>query len=193
MGKTKTVYVPRVRDNGKNPKHDGKAFRVRTHTNGAGQYGTRRWAEEAIKDALLHDKDLIRVGVGTEKIPFNEDADPDVWLKGDVKPASEVPTKYRITYVAMITAAANAARDSGTAQYVNESFRTYDEQNSFYQNYLNGGALAAAPGHSEHEFALALDIVNAWTQPKFAKALKKHGFKKTVPSEKWHCGYYPKG
>ena len=37
-------------------------------------------------------------------------------------------------------------------------FRTFDEQNALYQKHLKGGPLAAAPGHSPHEFGLAIDF-----------------------------------
>lgn len=189
MSKTKTVYVPRVRDTGKNPRHDGKAFRVRTHKNPAGQYGTRKWAEQIIETALSHDADLVRVGVGTEKIRLDDQAKADEWLTGDVRAISSVPKQYRDDYRESIYALANAAREYGEPLHINSGFRTLAQQIRAWENYLKGGPLAARPGTSAHERGTAFDISNAWTNKKLAKILRKHGFAQTVPSEKWHVQY----
>lgn len=190
MTKTKNVYVPRVRDTGENPKHDGKAFRVRTNSNRAGQYGTRKWAEEALADALANDHDLERVGVSIERIPVDVDAEIETWLTGFV-PLHKVDPKHRPRYRRTLQAAANAARDAGRVVHINSSYRTRKVQERLYANYLAGGALAARPGTSEHELGGALDISDLWINRKLARAFRKHGFVKSVPSERWHASHRP--
>lgn len=184
--KTVTRYVPRVRDTGPKPKHDGKAFRVRTKTNPAGQFGTRKWAEEVLARALRNDRSLVRVGVGTEKVAIDDQADPNVWLTGDLVAINKVPTRHRDDYRDSVHALANAAREYGEVLHLNESYRTYEQQVRFWELYQAGGNLAAKPGTSPHEFGVAFDIPNAWTNKRLAGILKKHGFKQTVPGERWH-------
>lgn len=48
--------------------------------------------------------------------------------------------------------------ESEYAWRVAEAFRTYDYQNGLYLKHLAGGPLAAPPGHSAHEFGLAVDV-----------------------------------
>lgn len=184
MSKQITVYVPRVRDTGPKPQHEGSAFRVKTHANPAGQYGTRKRAEQAIKDAIANDSSLARVGVGTEKItkaPSYKD-----WLTGDVKPPASVPAKYRPAYLDTLERATLAAVEYGHAIYVSESFRTREQQEAFWDIYQHGGSLAARPGTSPHEKGIALDIPNARTNKKLIKALRKHNLIDDVKSEIWH-------
>lgn len=186
MTKTKTYYVGRVRDTGASPKEDGKAFRVRTTSNPAGQFSMRKTAQAAIDAALKNDHDLVSAGVQTEKIAASDDAPIDKWLVGNVVAINKVPTKYRSGYGRMLQAAANMAREYGHALQVNESFRTLKQQQYFWDLYKNhGGAIAAKPGTSNHEFGLALDIPNLWSDKKLAKLAKKYGFAPEA-GEAWH-------
>ncbi len=41
---------------------------------------------------------------------------------------------------------------------VTEGFRTSEYQQTLYDKYLQGGPLAAPPGHSAHEKGLAIDV-----------------------------------
>lgn len=68
-------------------------------------------------------------------------------------------------------------------------FRTQAEQEALYRLYRAGsGNLAARPGYSNHQDGKALDLntrdpgVYAWLTRNGAR----FGFKRTVPSERWH-------
>ncbi len=82
-----------------------------------------------------------------------------------------------------------AARRDGVTLRVNSGFRTYEHQAELYRLYLAGrGNLAAPAGHSNHQNGLALDLntsdrgVYRW----LTRNAARFGFKRTVPSEKWH-------
>lgn len=82
-----------------------------------------------------------------------------------------------------------AARRDGVHLSVVSGFRTYDEQAHLYRLYRAGrGNLAAPPGHSNHQNGWALDLnthgagVYRWLN----RNARRFGFKRTVPSEKWH-------
>ena len=85
-----------------------------------------------------------------------------------------------------------AARKASVTINVVSGFRTMAEQRYLYNCYktkkCNGGNLAAAPGYSNHQSGAALDLntggrgVYNW----LAKHGKAYGFRRTVPSEKWH-------
>lgn len=188
--KQKTVYVGRVRDTGSSPKHGGKAFRVRPASNRAGQFSTRKWAQNAIDAALKLDSDLVSAGVQTEKIKAGEQpAKVSEWLSGDVKAVASVPTAYRAAYRDMLHAAAEVARDYGRVLHVTESFRTRAQQEHFWDLYQNhGGAIAARPGTSNHEKGRALDIPGAWSDKRLAKLFKAAGFGQEA-GESWHVHY----
>jgi hypothetical protein len=86
----------------------------------------------------------------------------------------------------------SAARKVGVHLYVNSGFRTMASQRYLYGCYTskrcNGGNLAAVPGYSNHQSGHALDLdtsasgVYSW----LANHGHSYGFRRTVPSEKWH-------
>jgi hypothetical protein len=83
---------------------------------------------------------------------------------------------------------AAAARKNVTIKVVS-GFRTMAQQRALYRKYKQGrGPIAAPPGYSNHQSGLALDLntrgagVYAW----LTKHGKTYGFRRTVPSEKWH-------
>lgn len=49
-------------------------------------------------------------------------------------------------------------QDDPANWFITYGFRTRDEQAALYAKYLQGGPLAAPPGHSAHEVGLAVDI-----------------------------------
>lgn len=85
-----------------------------------------------------------------------------------------------------------AARKASVTINVVSGFRTMAEQRYLYNCYktkrCNGGNLAAVPGYSNHQSGSAVDLntsgrgVYNW----LAKHGKAYGFRRTVPSEKWH-------
>ena len=82
-----------------------------------------------------------------------------------------------------------AAAKSGVHIKVVSGFRTMAQQRYLYQLYKSGkGNLAAPPGYSNHQSGHALDLntsssgVYSW----LANHGAAYGFKRTVPSEKWH-------
>jgi hypothetical protein len=82
-----------------------------------------------------------------------------------------------------------AARRAGVSIRVVSGFRTMEEQRRLYALYKAGrGNLAAPPGYSNHQSGHALDLntsaagVYGW----LTRHAGAYGFRRTVPSEKWH-------
>ena len=82
-----------------------------------------------------------------------------------------------------------AARRDGVDLHVVSGWRSMAKQRSLYRDYLAGrGNLAAPPGFSNHQSGHALDLndsargVHAWLVANAAD----YGFRRTVPSERWH-------
>ena len=85
-----------------------------------------------------------------------------------------------------------AARRSGVHLYIASGFRSMASQRYLYHCYktraCNGGHLAAVPGYSNHQSGHALDLntsaggVYSW----LGNHGPSSGFRRTVPSEKWH-------
>lgn len=94
----------------------------------------------------------------------------------------------RATAAAFVKMRSAAAR-AGVNIHVVSGFRTMEEQRRLYRLYKEGrGNKAAAPGFSNHQSGHALDLntrapgVYAWLTRHGAQ----YGFRRTVPSEKWH-------
>jgi len=90
----------------------------------------------------------------------------------------------------------DAAKKDGVNLSINSGFRTYEEQEYFYNCYLtkscNNGNFAMPPGYSNHENGIALDI--NYHGPNYAwlsTNATEFGFVRTVESEKWHWEYRP--
>jgi LAS superfamily LD-carboxypeptidase LdcB len=86
-----------------------------------------------------------------------------------------------------------AADAAGVSLSINSGFRTQAEQQYFYKCYqtraCNNGNLAARPGYSNHQNGRALDLATSnWTW--VANNAGRFGFKKTVPSERWHYEFF---
>ncbi|CAN5923957.1 hypothetical protein BH11MYX4_BH11MYX4_28240 [soil metagenome] len=85
-----------------------------------------------------------------------------------------------------------AARGAGVSLHINSGFRSMAQQRYLYHCYktrsCNGGNLAAPPGYSNHQSGHALDLntsashVYSW----LASHGHAYGFRRTVPSERWH-------
>ena len=72
------------------------------------------------------------------------------------------------------------------------SYRTLAQQEQLYQNYLNGGALAAVPGTSNHGWGLAVDTPDSRYWDMIQRIGAKYGWQKAwsdAPSEPWHVKY----
>ena len=106
-----------------------------------------------------------------------------------------------------------AAKESGVDLVVNSSFRSNESQERLFTAYVKAmaefksgkrpskPAIAARPGHSNHQSGIALDInrapgddlstavpdspIDKWLN----ENAKTYGFKRTVPSEPWHWEY----
>jgi hypothetical protein len=85
-----------------------------------------------------------------------------------------------------------AAKRRGISLWINSGFRTMAQQRYFWNCYkskkCNGGNLAAPPGYSNHQSGAALDL-NTSSRGVYsflANHGKAYGFRRTVPSEKWH-------
>lgn len=85
-----------------------------------------------------------------------------------------------------------AAEEDGVKLRLNSGFRTMSEQQYLYRCYqtksCNNGNLAAKPGYSNHQNALAVDVSDPSGKWLYANA-KRFGFENTVPSEPWHWEY----
>ena len=86
-----------------------------------------------------------------------------------------------------------AAKAKGVAIRVVSGFRTMAQQRYLYNLYLSGrGNLAAKPGYSNHQSGHALDLntsaggVYTW----LSNHGRAYGFKRTVPSERWHWEHW---
>lgn len=111
-----------------------------------------------------------------------------------------VATKIADQYLKLKAAAAQ----SGVTVQLNSGFRANDDiqmpdgsikqgQKSLYQQYLNGGNLAAKPGYSNHQNGSAIDInvTNTNTYQWLVQNAIKFGFIRGVASERWHWEYKP--
>ena len=88
------------------------------------------------------------------------------------------------------------ARGKGYRVYVRSGFRTYQEQEALYRNYLrNGSPLAAKPGTSRHESGRAADVnlvtpkgayLNIGGDAMTRRLLKEQGLVRPVEGESWH-------
>lgn len=86
----------------------------------------------------------------------------------------------------------SAARKKGVTLHVVSGFRSMAQQRYLYNCYktkrCNGGNLAAPPGYSNHQSGKALDL-NTSSRGVYtflANRGRAYGFRRTVPSEKWH-------
>jgi hypothetical protein len=75
------------------------------------------------------------------------------------------------------------AKASGEPISFNSGFRTRAEQEAAYADYQAGGALAAVPGTSNHEFGRAADVN---LTDKQRELLSQFGLGLPVPGEDWH-------
>ena len=120
------------------------------------------------------------------------DAFPIVVVTVDGKPAElESANAYWVMK--------QAALADGVELDVSSGFRTWEEQEYFYNCYINqncnGGNLAARPGYSNHQSGHAFDLntsdggVYDWLNNNAAR----FGFERTVPSEPWHWEWWGGG
>lgn len=87
----------------------------------------------------------------------------------------------------------DAARRDGVDLAVVSGYRTNEQQEDLFRLYRRGrGPLAARPGTSNHQSGHALDLDMTLTGA--TRWLKRHargfGFKRTVPSERWHWEHW---
>jgi LAS superfamily LD-carboxypeptidase LdcB len=85
-----------------------------------------------------------------------------------------------------------AAERAGIKLFVNTAFRANDEQLRLYQLWKDGkGNLAAAPGYSNHQMGLSVDIGGVGSYQSAAYAwlsanARRFGFVNDVSGEYWH-------
>lgn len=175
----KRVYGARARKD----KHDPWT-RVKTNKNTKGQWGTRAQAQAELDKLIDRGWAGHTFSMIVKKVP--DQPKVDTWLKGDVVDIMSVPKEFRDDYRDTLYRTARAAAKSKTVVQVNDSFRTRREQEQRWQTYQNGGALAARPGTSDHEFGLSLDINNGSSMHAFDKAMHDEGMMRDVASEGWH-------
>lgn len=87
----------------------------------------------------------------------------------------------------------NAAKAVGVTLQMNSGFRSMAEQTILYAKYKAGGALAAQPGHSNHQGGIAADIESGGGRNAAYHWLVlnagRYGWRRTVASEPWHWVY----
>jgi LAS superfamily LD-carboxypeptidase LdcB len=86
----------------------------------------------------------------------------------------------------------SAAAEDGVQLWIRSGFRSWDEQQWFYDAWKAGwGNKAARPGFSNHQMGTALDLdlddPNAYDW--MVAHGKTYGFKRTVRTEPWHWEY----
>lgn len=88
------------------------------------------------------------------------------------------------------------ARKLGTELYPTgsmSSYRTYEQQEYLYQQYLNGtGNLAAVPGTSNHGTGITVDVPYTYMRDMIDRIGARYGYSKSwsdAPSEWWHICY----
>lgn len=105
---------------------------------------------------------------------------------------SGVKPDFWNNFTAMI---ADYGQQTGRTIPLNSAFRSYEQQQYFWDKYGHDSKRAARPGNSLHEYGLALDVGDkAGTDTdQMAKMglLDKYGFMRPLPNEKWHLT--PKG
>ncbi len=75
--------------------------------------------------------------------------------------------------------------ESGGRVTISSGYRTHEEQQTLYNNYIAGkGNLAAKPGSSRHEHGMAVDFGGDLNLA--AQLASKHGLIASVPDERWH-------
>ena len=87
----------------------------------------------------------------------------------------------------------DVARHDGVDLAVVSGYRTNEQQEELFRLFRRGrGPLAARPGTSNHQSGHALDL--DMSLPGATRWLKRHarqfGFKRTVPSERWHWEHW---
>ena len=74
---------------------------------------------------------------------------------------------------------------TGKKLIVTEGFRTYDDQMAIRKKY--GPNRAARPGHSQHEFGLAMDLnKDELNEAEKLGLMKKYGLTRPIGGEPWH-------
>lgn len=84
-----------------------------------------------------------------------------------------------------------AASSAGARLTVTSAFRTFEQQQQLFNAHQEGtGSLAAAPGFSNHQAGIAVDIETAIGRNAAFEWLTEnaatYGFRRTVASEPWH-------
>jgi len=102
------------------------------------------------------------------------------------------PRQVRRDFKRLRNDVARAARRCGERWHVNSGYRSFEEQAALYDKYINhGGALAAKPGTSRHNWGRAMDVSApdgrpVGESPRRRGALARFGLCLPVPGEKWH-------
>ncbi len=113
---------------------------------------------------------------------------------GQLVPIGAGEQLYR-PVAAAFTRMASAARAAGVTLTPVSGYRDVAEQSQLYQLYLAGkGNLAAAPGHSNHGWGLAVDVdvrSGAKTLSWLRANAARYGFFPDVAGEPWHWTYRP--
>lgn len=138
---------------------------------------------------LTYDKETWRASVQNGRIsPVKLDAVyPTQWDRDLGGPALMHPEAA----AAMSTMLQAAAEQGFPDLAVSLSYRTLEKQREKWEDFQNGGNLAATPGTSNHGWAVAADmrwgrlVTLQWLQ----KNAGKYGFVNDVPSENWHYTY----
>lgn len=128
-----------------------------------GRSGAQSRVETGYVDGHAYQLPLVSIG-------------DDQWLRQDA--------------AAAFKAMRSAAIAAGVTLQVNSSFRTWAQQAALYAKSLVGGAAAAAPGYSNHQSGVALDLesaggtnaAHAW----LTNNAQRFRFYATVAGEPWH-------
>lgn len=114
------------------------------------------------------------------------------YLTGDIEIPKSEPLAYRKSFAALLLKLAACARDMGEVWHVNSGYRSYAEQAALYDKYQHhGGARAAKPGTSNHNYGKACDVSDKAGRPvgatqRVRERLHHYGLCLPVRGEQWH-------
>lgn len=83
---------------------------------------------------------------------------PSSYTSGQAGTKGSGPDGFNIYFYNRLKAFFDAAKSKGYKIKSVSAWRSYERQQSLYNNYLNGGGLAAKPGTSNHGWGIAADL-----------------------------------
>lgn len=136
---------------------------------------------------LRYDKTNWRGAVSNGQIDRTRLREVEAWPLFD-RDLGQHPLAHPEAAAAMGVFLRQAHEDGHPSLVVSLSYRTLAKQQEKWEDFQNGGNLAATPGTSNHGWAVAFDM--RWGNDAALRYLQlnagRYGFINDVPSENWH-------